>query len=343
MKRWAGVVVMPVGLSSCFTARYLSQAVRGQAELLFRAKPIESATNDPSVSKRSFALLAQVPSIKAFGVSQGLKPTRNYAKYVELNRSAVVWVVQGCHPLKFESKRWWFPVVGSVPYLGFFDQDDANAFASQLETNESIDVYVRSAGAYSTLGWFHDPLLSTMLAPGDDALGALANVVFHESVHATLYISDQSAFNESLASFVADRLTPQWLLAATHGDSRELHAWESSQEKFRVRMTKFRQTYDALSQLYASDKSDENKRSQKRSIYETLEMELKVTRPLNNAALTGIKTYDTGQEAFERLLAACDRKWPSFFQALSALSQDDFGRKQRIDFESVIDALIRRQ
>src|SRR4029078_3952588 len=127
------------------------------------------------------------------------------------DRPAAVWVVSACEQLRFRSKEWHFPIVGSFPYLGWFDLEQAKAFADELRA-ESWDVDVRGAHAYSTLGWFRDAVLSTMIPEGKEALGELVNVVLHESVHATVYIEGQAFFNESIASFIADRLTDHYLI-----------------------------------------------------------------------------------------------------------------------------------
>src|SRR5690606_33885389 len=135
---------------------------------------------------------------------QGLNRTRNYDHYADLQRPAAVWVVQAAPRLELTERAWSFPIVGTVPYLGFFDETEAQAFARELELAEDLDVDVRTAAAYSTLGWLRAPVLSTMIADGPEALGELVNIVLHESVHATVYVPGQSAFDESLASFVAD-------------------------------------------------------------------------------------------------------------------------------------------
>ncbi len=194
-----------------FTLRYLAQAAAGQARIALAARSIDDAADDPSLAPHVRALLARVPGIKAFGRAQGLRPTASYGRYADLRRSAAAWIVQACAPLSFDVRRWTFPLVGSVPYLGFFDERTAHAYARSLAADGALDVDVRTASAYSTLGWLRDPVLSTMLRSGPEALGALANVVLHESVHATVYVKDQSPFDESLATFVADRLTRTWL------------------------------------------------------------------------------------------------------------------------------------
>ncbi len=200
-------------LTGCAGLGYLLQAGKGQLEISNRAKPIDEVLKDERTPPRLKALLARIPEIKSFGERHGLKATSNYTEYVDLKRPAAVWVVSASEPLKFEPRRWSFPIVGSFTYLGWFDRKSAEEFGEELR-KEGLDVYVRGASAFSTLGWFRDPVLSTMIGSGDTALGELANVVLHESVHATFYLKHQSYFNESLASFVADRMTPQYLASA---------------------------------------------------------------------------------------------------------------------------------
>src|SRR5206468_11910645 len=131
--------------------------------------------------------------------------------------------VSACEKLRFQSKVWNFPFVGSFPYLGWFDLEDGRSFARELkaEDNGKWDVDLRGAAAYSTLGWFRDPVVSSMIPEGKEALGELVDVVLHESTHATYYISGQAFFNESIASFVADKLTPFYLDAKLGKGSEE--------------------------------------------------------------------------------------------------------------------------
>ena len=169
-------------------------------------------------------LLAEVPTIKRFAERHGLRPTSSYAKYAEVPRSAIVWVVSASTPLSFQPRTWTFPIVGSVPYLGWFDEAEARDFADDLRS-QGYDVDLRGAQAYSTLGWFDDPILSTMLGSGDEAVGDLANVVLHESVHATYYLPGQSPLNESVADFLGDRLATAYLRERTGENSDELRAY----------------------------------------------------------------------------------------------------------------------
>ena len=285
----------------------------------------------------------QFRGIKAYGEANGLRPTDNYSDYVPLKSPAVVWVVNASDPLRFRQKSWSFPIVGTFPYLGWFERDAAQAFAQELAKGEALDVDVRGASAYSTLGWFRDPLLSTMIPKGPEALGQLANVVLHESLHATLYIPSQSYFNESLASFVADRLTPGYLVKARGAGSVELVAYERSEAESERWRKRLHETYEELSALYASSRPDDEKRAEKARILEALGRELKARRKLNNATLAQYRTYGTGEEELSALFRACNAEWPRFLATLRTLGPRSFSRPQQEELGTVLQPLIERQ
>lgn len=138
---------------------------------------------------------------KKFGEDElGLKKNSNYDSYVKLDRPYVSYVVSAAKKDRLEPHLWSFPIVGSIPYKGFFNPDDAKAEAKTLR-EKGFDTYVRGVSAYSTLGWFDDPILSSMLRYSDYDL---VNTIIHESVHATLYIKSQADFNERLATYIGN-------------------------------------------------------------------------------------------------------------------------------------------
>jgi predicted aminopeptidase len=331
--------LLSAGASS---VRYLLQAGRGQYAILRATRPIGEAIRDETMPAPTRRLLAAVKTIKAFGQAQGLEPTASYERYADLHRPAAAWIVQACAPLSFDMKRWRFPLVGSVPYLGFFEEAAARSYARSLSAGGVLDVDVRPASAFSTLGWFPDPVLSTMLRSGEGALGALANVVLHESVHATVYVKDQSAFNESLASFVADRLTAAWLVSALGSDAPETSAWTTAQARERAFVARMHDAYLELDALYRSGAGEDAKRSEKARILTAVSTELELARRPNNAVLAGYRTYDSGGPAFERLLKVCGESWPRMLRVAATLAGSDFSRPQQDEFDSVVDRLAGR-
>jgi predicted aminopeptidase len=331
--------LMLLSSSGCSSLGYLLQAGQGQLSFYTHSRPISEVLKDEKTPPRVRSLLGEIEPIKKFGERHGLKPTKNYTEYVKLNRSAAVWVVSACESLKFKSKEWSFPIVGSFPYLGWFDLEGAREFAQDLK-KEGWDVDLRGASAFSTLGWFRDPVLSTMIPEGEEALGDLVNVVIHESVHATLYIQGQAYFNESIASFVADQLTLQYLGQTRGANSPEKLVYTQQEEQSQKIRDRLHQAYGKLARLYASNQTDADKLTEKQKILNDLKEDLKFKREINNATLIQYKTYDTGQADFEKLLKECHSDWNRFMTSLGKLNPSSFSQPQQSDFSSAIRPLI---
>jgi predicted aminopeptidase len=322
--------------TGCVAVQAAAQSTEGELQLLASRKPIPAIIANPNTPARVRRLLAQIPKVKRFGESQGLTATENYEEYVRLHKSAVVYVVTACEPLRFQAKTWSFPIAGSFPYLGWFVQASAVGYAHELES-DGWDVDVRGASAFSTLGWFHDPVLSTMIGSGPEALGNLVNTVIHESVHATLHIEGQAPFNESLASFVADRLTPIYLKSARPS---EREAWLAQQELYRSIQNELHLAYNNLEQIYDSPATDlEEKRRQKQALLEELALKLQWKRRITNATLMGFRTYDVGGKGFAALLESCKDDFRCFFDRLRTLKAKSFARQQQEDFDELIERL----
>ncbi len=335
------IAVALVALSGCATGDYLAQAGCGQIDILLRARDIGAVARDPHVDPHTRALLGQVSAIKAFGEAHSLRPTGNYHRYVELDRGAVVWVVTASEPLRFRSKTWWFPIVGRVPYLGWFDRDEAHAFADELRA-EGWDSDVGAADAYSTLGWFDDPVLSTMIAEGNEATGLLVNVILHESVHATLYVDGQTRFNESLAEYVAGKLTVSYLDERYGPASREKAAYLDAVHRGAERSAQMHRAYETLEKLYASQRPPEEKLAEKARVLQALRRETRFRRPINNATLSAFKNYNSGTPELDALLSACGASWGRFFATLESLKRKDaFSAPNQADLAPVLLPLVK--
>ena len=326
-------------LSGCSQFHYLLQASGGQLALLNHARPIKDVLKDEKTPPRIKVLLSEIEPIKRYGEKNGLKATSNYKDFVKLDRSAAVWVVSACEVLKFKSKEWSFPIVGSFPYLGWFDIHNAEAYQKELQ-KEGWDVDLRGAAAYSTLGWFPDAVLSTMIPKGDEAYGDLVNVVIHESVHASVYVNGQAYFNESLASFVADGLTRTYLDQTKGPDSIERKAYDAAERRSQKFHERFYNTYLELNRLYDSSLSDAEKLQEKQRILTQLRTELQFKREINNATLIQFKTYNTGQKEFERILKNCDSNWIRFLAHMKQVGQKTFSKPQQDDLQSALQPYI---
>jgi predicted aminopeptidase len=325
-----------LGACSSLGPKYFIQAGLGQLELSNRAVPIEEVLRDERTPPRLRNLLSLVPDIKRFGESSALKPTKNYTEYVKLDRPAVVWVVSASERFKFQAIEWGFPIVGSFNYLGWFNLESAREYAAGIEA-QGYDVDVRPARAYSTLGWFRDAILSTMIAEDDKlALGDLADVILHESVHATLYVNGQSFFNESLASFIASKLVPPFLDGLKGPGSPELVAYREGLAFGDRYAREMHQAYKELDALYGSSAGDAEKASKKAEVFSRLRQSLGIRREINNATLVQFKTYGTGEAEFEKLLKACSGSVAKMVTRLQALTPDSFPVPQADDLAPVI-------
>jgi predicted aminopeptidase len=187
---------------------YGIQQGMGQLRIVRNARPVEEFMADPNFPDSLKQKLRLIDEIRKFAIdSLGLKDTENYKTLFDQKGEEVMWVVTACEPFRFKPKTWDFPVVGNVPYKGYFNKEKAMAEAKRLK-DEGWDVAVRNPGGWSTLGWFTDPILTGMLNRGD---GDLASLIIHEMVHATLWVPDSVTFNENLASFIADTASYDFL------------------------------------------------------------------------------------------------------------------------------------
>src|SRR5262245_41767656 len=188
----AALLVLPIG-------RYLLRGAWEEAKILARRRPIPSVIADSSVSQETRSRLQLVLDSRAFAATiLGLQAEASFTTFTQLSHDTLVLVVSAAPRDRLEPHTWWFPIVGRVPYKGFFDFAEAQDAAKDLRARD-FDTYVRPASAFSTLGWFNDPLLSTTLRL--DSL-ALASTVIHELTHNTVFVPSQVEFNESFASFV---------------------------------------------------------------------------------------------------------------------------------------------
>lgn len=322
-------------LCGCLESRYVVQASFGQLELWGKARPIDEHLASRDTDARTRVLLEEVGHIRRFAARQGLAPGGSYRKYVPLDRPAVVWFLAASKPLSLEPMLWHFPVVGSFPYTGWFDPREARKIAARLR-RQGWETFIRPVRAYSTGGWFRDPVVSTMFSPRDDALRELANVLLHELTHANLLVNDQSTFNESLASFVGDTMAEQYLAERFGPASAELAAFRLELAEDRRRGARMAAAYDELDALYRSARPDAEKLARKREILAALDAELELPYRPNNASLLGFKTYNAGLPEFAALYQACAQDWARFFAAIRALDAGDFPEAQAEDIGPVI-------
>jgi predicted aminopeptidase len=330
-------------LSGCSTIRYVAQAASGQWELVSAARPIPAVLADPDTSDQTRELLSEVESVRRFAWQQGLKVGSNYQKFVQLDREYPIWFVNASAPLAFRAKVFTFPIVGSFPGLAWFDKRDAEKFRDQL-SRAGWDVNMRGVSAFSTGGWFADPIVWSMLSKSPGAVASLINTVLHESVHATVLIKDQQFFNESLASFIADTMTGQYLQHTT-GQLMppELKASLAGKKYGQLRVKQFNAFYQELDAVYTSQLPDAQKYAKKAEIIDRMMRELRLSQRPNNATMIGFRLYQVGGPNFTALYEACGFSWRRFLSAVSSVSTADFGgREQSAEIGPVLDRLKQR-
>ncbi|MAY81105.1 MAG: hypothetical protein CL930_10020 [Deltaproteobacteria bacterium] len=311
---------------------YVVRSAYFQAELLQSREPIEDIRSSETLTQKQIKALNLIADVKAFGAEFGLKATDNYETIAwEWDRK--IWNLSACPPLQFKPVTWRFPIVGKVPYLGFFRKEDADIWASRLE-DDGHDVYMRTAGAYSTLGWFRDPILPPMLE-WDDV--RLADTVLHELVHATLWIPGSVKFNESFANFVGEKAAFQYLEARFGPESPKLkQAIERHEDMNRWREI-LRKLYQDLDSVYKDEqRSESQKLKEREQLYSSLKSRVQEAHlthperflkavdkgPWNNARLAQYRTYNHRRDWFESILARHNGDLLTFMDAIEEITKN---------------------
>lgn len=235
----------------------------GQLNVVWNARPIEEVKADPNVPDSIKHGLTLVREAVEFGVAEiGLEDAGNYQSYYDQQGVPVLFVVTGAQPFALIPYEWKFPVVGVVPYKGFFDQQDAEAEKQRL-LDAGYDADIRTPGGWSTLGWFKDPVLSEMLARNK---GDLINVILHELTHATIFVKDSIEYNENLATFIGDEATLLFLEKKYGINSPEWERYHQEEEDIERYVDHILRGADKLDSLY---KTFEGKQEQEKVALKT--------------------------------------------------------------------------
>ena len=317
-------------LQGCGTL-YGAQAAKGQLQLLTARKPIARVLADPKAPAELKARLESVRAARDFAARElGLPNNKSYTSYADLKREYVVWSVVATPEFSVAPTEWCFPIVGCVAYRGYFDEASASKFAARLSA-EGLDTMIGGVPAYSTLGKFNDPILSTMMTYGDDEL---ASIMFHELSHQLVYIPDDTSFNEAFAVAVEHEGLARWL--KFRGRAADLDKYlkrRGRQAEGMHIVARYRTQLDAL---YRSPLEAVAMRAHKAEVFAALVRELKALdarygtksglaaelegRP-NNARLASLATYYDCVPGFERLLAQNGHDLPRFYAAARELAK----------------------
>lgn len=312
-----GYVVILASMT-CLSGCYYMQAARGQLEVINKREPIDEVIAAPETPDDIAARLELVREARQFAVDELLLPDNDsYLSYADLGRDYVVWNVFAAPEFSLEPKSWCFPVAGCVNYRGYFAEASAIRKAGDLR-KQGFDVVVGGVPAYSTLGRFDDPVLNTMMHWSDADLVA---TIFHELAHQRLYVRDDTTFNESFASAVAEIGLARWLTAREEYDAFD--AWAARREGRRRVIALVDEARADLEALYASSMSRHEMRRGKEARFEQLASELPeaFTGELNNARLASLALYESRLQEFLDLLDECDGQLACFYERAAALAE----------------------
>lgn len=317
--------------SGCAQVDYYAQAVGGQFDILERREPIPELIEDPATKPVLRERLALVQQVRAFArEALALPDSGSYSSYADLGRPYVVWTVFAAEEFSLDLQQWCYPVAGCAVYRGYFAKPDADGFAETLRA-DGYDAYVSGSPAYSTLGWFDDPLLNTVAGwPEPD----LAGLIFHELTHERLYVKGDSMFNESLARTVEREGVKRWM--ATRGEAQAYCDYLERKQRHRQFVALVLQTRDGLRALYESTRSEQTRRAGKADLIAQMRVRYQNLKtswggaghydrwfggPLNNAQLGAVATYEKYVPAFRSLLGRHGGDLNKFFAAVEELGE----------------------
>jgi predicted aminopeptidase len=357
VRKWLlapALLVVLLAMSGCQNLGYYSQAIKGQYQISAHAQKIAKLVADPQTSASLKVKLQLVQELRAFAAKDLKLPVDgHYEKYVDVHRPYVVWNVQAAPEFSLEEKTWWFPLVGSVEYRGYFSESGAQDYAAGLR-KKSYDVYVDGVEAYSTLGWFKDPVLNTFVSntPPD-----LAETIFHELGHQRLFVSGDTDFNEAFATTVGQEGARRWLRAK--GDQAGCEQYQAELRRSEQFARLITATRTKLETLYGDERTDAGQlkatskpraippdelRRQKRQLLDGLRNDYAQLKaqwggnkdydswfagPLNNAQLNSVAAYYDLVPCFERLLAQNGGDLEKFYEAVSRLAKEPKDERHR--------------
>ncbi len=311
-------------LIGCEAAHYYSQAISGQLSILNNRQSIDQILVDPQTPAELKKKLGLIMGLREFAKAELHLPVNdNYLSFVNLKRPFALWNVYAAPEFSLKPKTWCYPIVGCAAYRGFFSKRDAYDYATKLNSR-GYDTFVGGVTAYSTLGWFDDPVLSTFINRSDTKLAAL---IFHELAHQLLYVEDDTTFNESFATAVEQEGLRRWLISKFNPDAFDKYKVDYLRhQQFIQLIMKYRKQ---LESLYIKDISVKEKRGAKALVFDRLRGEYKLLKSrwegysgydswfsdrLNNAKIITVSTYYDLVPAFLRLLRANDNNLEVFYK-----------------------------
>jgi len=324
------VVLAFISVSGCSTIGYYHQSIAGHLKLISKREHIDHIVNDSSRDEKLIEQLRLAGRLRSFASSQLKLPENDsYRSFVQLDEPYITWNVFAAPQFSSVLHQWCFLVVGCVPYRGYFDESEANRYAEKLSA-QGLDVYVAGVPAYSTLGWFDDPLLSSMIDRGEITTAAY---IFHELAHQQFYLNGDGAFNEAFATAIEEIGVLQWL----HQQGRDIEAeqysdWLNQKSIFSEFIKNNRNEFEML---YEQDLSTEKMQIEKDILIAEMRRKFSIlsdgnqhisrytnwmSGPLNNAQLGAISLYRELVPAFRRIFILCGEDYNKFYDYVEKIS-----------------------
>ena len=332
-------------LSGCSTIGYYHQSISGHFKLISKREPIESIVNDSNQNENLVQQLRIAQDMRDFASQQLYLPENDsYRSYVQLDTPYVTWNVFAAPKFSITLNQWCFLVIGCVPYRGYFDQQEAEAYAKRL-ASQGHDVYVAGVPAYSTLGWFDDPLLSSMIDRGELVTAAY---IFHELAHQQFYLNGDGAFNEAFATAVEEIGVIMWLKHQRRVD--DIEKYENFLQQKNIFFEFVKKSRDEFEVLYQQDFDVEKMQVEKEILIAEMRRKFSnlsennnhiaryakwMSGPLNNAQLGAISLYRELVPAFRKLFTVCNEDFDRFYAMVERIAKQS--EEQRLETLQTID------
>lgn len=316
-------------VSGCASINYYSQSIQGQLEVISKSQDINEILKDKTIPDDLRKKLNTVLELRAFSIKVlRLPENESYLSYADLERDYVIWNIFANEEFSLEPVNWCYVIVGCLSYRGYFSKSDATKYALELK-KQGYDVYLGGVAAYSTLGWFDDPILNTMLLWSDNRL---ATVLFHELAHQQLYIKDDTEFNESYADALAHIGVTKWL--TTKANKNLLKDYEQSMYQERQFVNLIMRYKPKLSALYQSNQTEPEKREEKKRLLKNMRDDFFdlsrhwqsnpykawFSNDVNNAKLAAIVTYRKYVPIFLDIYQKLENDLSKFYSYAKSLS-----------------------
>jgi len=318
-------------LAGCADTGYYLHSVQGQFSIMQKARDIDDVLADNNTSPKLRRQLQLVEELREFAFTElALPRSGSYTEYADLGRPYVLKNLFATDEFSIHLQRWCYPLVGCAGYRGFFDEQRLARFSDKLH-QQGKDVYVANVSAYSTLGWFDDPVLNTFVYWPDFRL---AGLIFHELAHQRLYVDNDTSFNESFASAVQQAGVERWL--AQRGELNRLQMYRQYLKNRAAVIDLIERARQRLDRLYREDSSNAIKRLRKQQIFDELKQQYRQLAAgftvkdgfarwfggkLNNARLASVSTYHSKVKQFRSLLEAQDGDFERFYRAAEDLAR----------------------